>query len=323
MNHALLAPGIRFSLLGLTFLFCTVAHSQKLGGGALIPDTTGWPESTIEVWNGLPKGYKLPRKVDLSPWFPPAGNQGRQYACVPFALCYGVMSYRRNLWDDRTYDHTDPIDSANTFSPAFMYNLMIGKDRRRTEAPADSVCKNGTNIDQVLEFAMITGSCTMKDMPFDTTLISCCTRPSFANDMRAIPNHIPPATILDSYNPEQWRYHLSQGQPILTTIVADVALVQGGQAAGGHEPFTWNWSNRGRDLFGHAVVCTGYVDDSTFTFINSWGQKWGRHGYFNATLERLKWKCSSAYVLSNDSTATWERTPGTSAEQGHFRMRPP
>lgn len=65
-----------------------VAQKSHPGPGMELPDTTGLPSVTVEQWNGLPKGANLPHKVDLSPWFPPAGDQGRQRSCVPWALCY-------------------------------------------------------------------------------------------------------------------------------------------------------------------------------------------------------------------------------------------
>lgn len=313
MKHRFFAPQVHRAVTCLIILSLTAVRAQMPITGALLPDTTGLPKVTVEHWTGIPKGYKLPKSVDLSSWFPPAGNQGRQYSCVPWALCYGVMSYRQNLWEDRQYGHEDPVDSARTFSPAYLYNLIIGMDRRINDPRADSVCENGTDLDQVLTYAMIGGSCTLKDMPYDTTLNSCCRRPHFSNTLNAIRHRIPPATLLQAYDPDQWRYHLAMKQPILTGIVVDQKFLDDGNAAGGKEPFVYELWPDGGDAFGHAMVCIGYNEDSTFTFLNSWGSDWGLRGHCKVTMDVLEQKCYAGYVLSNDSSTIWERTPGRPA----------
>lgn len=296
-------------------LFPIALCAQVASGGMELPDTLKLPETTYEIWNGLPHGYDLPAKVDLSKWLPPAGNQGRQWSCVPWALCYGAMTYRWNLRDGRTYSWNDPVDSAHTFSPAYLYNIIAGEDRMIDAPPVDSVCKSPMYTDNVLDFAMFGGCCTLKDMNYDSSLSSCCTKPGYRTMLKAFPNHTPPALMLNKYDPEQWRYHLSLGQPIITSINVDTVFRDGGFATGGDRMFTWSFEPQGRLLFGHAVICTGYEDDSTFIFMNSWGQHWGYHGYFKATLERLEYFCSGAYVLPNDTAATWTKVAGTPADK--------
>jgi hypothetical protein len=275
----------------------------------LLPDTAELPHITVEHWKGLPAGYVLPRQVDLSSWFPPAGDQGRQSSCVAWALSYGAMSYRKNRWDDRSYAPGTPVDSANTFSPAYLYNLITSFGRSPTEAPSEQACLNGTDAETMLRLAMISGSCPLSVMPYDTTLASCCKDPTAEVMMTALGNQIPPALILGNYAPEQWRYHLAEGRPIIVTIAADGDLVSGGDSAAGSAWYTWSWPPLDLEAFGHAVVCTGYSDDSTFTFLNSWGLGWGMRGYFKATLERLQQKCAGAFVIPTDSLHGWTAQP--------------
>lgn len=117
--------------------------AQTKGGGMLLPDTVDLPRINVEHWQGLPAGPVLSRHVDLSRWFPPAGDQGRQSSCVAWALSYGAMSYRRNRWDDRIYAPHTPVDSANTSSPAYLHNLITSFDRSPTEALSEQACLNG------------------------------------------------------------------------------------------------------------------------------------------------------------------------------------
>src|SRR5262249_13436738 len=71
----------------LVTLPVTTSYGQeevRLAGGA--PPTM---EDVIEIpseWDfKLPKGIDLPDSVDLSPWFPPAGDQFKQASCSGWA----------------------------------------------------------------------------------------------------------------------------------------------------------------------------------------------------------------------------------------------
>lgn len=304
-------------VLALCFGGAGKGYGQSRTGGMLLPDTLNKPMITLEKWDGLPKGYKLPARVDLSQWFPPAGDQGGQEACVTWAMCYGLMSYRNNRWDGRTYKPRDTVDSANTFSPSYLYNTVKGFSMRLGQRDS-SLCDDGTDIERMFDFCSLGGSCSLKEMPYDTAFGSCTARPRIEAIIHAIPNHTPPAIMLDAtFNADQWRYHLAHGRPIVAGIVVDQVFLDSGYAAAGVRDYIWGWEPRGPDLFGHAMVCTGYEDDSTFTFLNSWGQQWGHQGYVKATLMRLTWRCYAGYVLSNDSTATWASKPGRPADGDH------
>lgn len=281
-----------------------------------VPDTAQLPTMAVEVWDGSVKRGSLPDKVDLSDWFPPAGNQGRQYSCVSWALCYGIMSYRHNRHAGRTYPRVGLPDSAHTYSPAYLYNFSVGTDRLIKAPPDPKACLGGTNMANMVMYTMLGGACLLKDMPYDTTLVSCCDRPDYKLIMKALfGTHMPAAVEVGHYAPDQWRYHLANGRPILMGIVADTVLRDGGRAAAGSRPFTWTFHDS-RNLFGHAVVCVGYDNaDSTFLFMNSWGQKWGHHGLFKADLEVLYWKCSGGYVFPNEMLAKMPANPGRPADE--------
>lgn len=309
------------TLLALLLLQLGVrAQGASPGTGMHPPDPTQPPMMTVEPWTGLPKGYRLPERVDLSKWFPPAGDQGQQGSCVAWALCYGLMSYRQNRWNDITYEPGDPMDSTATFSPAYLYNFV----QQSYVIPGQiniSLCDDGTNIEWMMQMAMLTGACSMEDMPYDTALASCMQRVHYEVILKSIPAHIPPAIGLGNANFEQWRYHLAEGRPILIGFAPTTEFIQGGFAAQGKQPYTWKWYpiNHLAKGGGHAVVCTGYDrTDSTFSFMNSWGQHWGYRGHFKATEERLEQACGFAYILANDSTADWPTAPGEPADDDHL-----
>lgn len=289
---------VAFVVLGLLSI-SSKAQSlvHVVSTGALVPAPGSYPKLSVEARFELPSGYELPPSVDLSPYFPPAGDQGRQYACTAWALCYGLLSYRKNKQAGRTYGKTGQADTAHTFSPAFMFNLMKLDD--------GTSCYDGLDFEEVAAMSSVAGCCSLGQMPYDTAYDACSKAPSLQAYFKSIPNHAPEAVLLDSYNIEQWKYHLAQGQPIIALIVIDSSFVYGGYATKGEKEFTWRFRDWRNGYGGHAAVCTGYDGDSTFTFLNSFGQQWGLHGYFKATYNVLEWKCYGGYVMSNDSMVAW------------------
>lgn len=287
-----------FALLGhLSGSIQAQSSVHAVSTGALVPAPGSLPRLSVEPRLEMPAGYVLPSSVDLSPYFPPAGDQGRQYACTAWALCYGLLSYRKNMLAGRSYGKTGPADTAHTFSPAFMFNLM--------KTGTGTNCYDGLDFEDVASMSSIAGCCSLGQMPYDTSYDACTKAPTLETYFKSIPNHAPEAVLLDSYNIEQWKYHLAQGQPIIALIVIDSTFVYGGYATHGEKEFIWRFHKWKNGYGGHAVVCTGYDGDSTFTFLNSFGQQWGSHGYFKATYNVLEWKCYGGYVMSNDSVVDW------------------
>ena len=278
--------------------------SAQRNFGAQIPGSNSITGMTIETNFKLPKGYTLRDTVDLAKYFPPAGDQHRQYSCTGWAYGYGLMSYRRNLGDGRTYPRTGDPDPSVTYSPAYLFNLMKSFDR--------SACTTGVSFEQLAEVAMIAGCCTWAELPYDTAITACTTLPPKVM-LEAIPHHTPAMVSLDM-DKEQWKYHLSEGRPILTLIVIDSVFIDDGYATQGQQDFVWRWDPDHVNEGGHAVVCTGYVNDSIFTFINSFGQQWGNQGHFKAEWRMLANQCYGRYVMPNDTTSIWPAHPGLTSD---------
>lgn len=310
---------IRSLCIGLLVMGCLDAPAQhRVGTGATIPLPGSAVRSTVETGFRSPEGRAdLPKSVDLSPWFPPAGNQGRQPSCTAWAFSYALMSYRLNRLAGRTYEPTDPVDSAHTFSPAFWFNTYrrMFRDTVPRGTPRDRInmdslihCNRTIDLEKLTEFASIGGCCTLKELPYDTALESCKILVEFKTSLNAIKHHTPPVIAIDKYNVEQWKYHLSLGQPILAEISVDSFFVDSGFATNGEREYVWRWQLPRKDIDGgHAMICVGYDGDSTFTFLNSWGRHFGLHGYVKATWMNLSQKCYSAYVMSNDTSSGWPK----------------
>lgn len=313
--------------VGVLVIGCIDAPAQhNVGTGATIPLPGSAVRSTVETGFKLPEKHgELPKSVDLSPWFPPAGYQGRQPSCTAWAFSYALMSYRMNRLAGRTYKPTDRVDPAHTFSPAFWFNTYrrMFRDTVPRGTPRDLInmdslihCDRTIDLEKLTEFASIGGCCTLKELPYDTALESCKILIDFKTSLNALHNHTPPVIAIDKYNVEQWKYHLSLGQPILAEISVDSFFVDSGFATHGDREYVWRWQLPRKDLDGgHAMVCVGYDGDSTFTFLNSWGRNFGLHGYVKATWMNLSQKCYSAYVMSNDTTSGWPKEIGAAWEE--------
>ena len=80
--------------------------------GALLPTRATLKRIPTETWTGLPKGYELPKHVDLRSKLPPPGDQGRQNSCIAWALAYGIGTYH-----DALQEGSAPVDASGRMDP--------------------------------------------------------------------------------------------------------------------------------------------------------------------------------------------------------------
>ena len=260
-----------------------------------MPEPGSVPAFPVETDFQIPPGYQAPKNVDLSKWFTPPGNQGRQASCTTWAFCYAAMGYFWNRADERTYIPRDTADPTTTYSPAFLFNLL--KQR------SNGSCDDAESMEEVVRLASTHGICTWEQMPYDTALASCTTEVPIAAMRTARTSLRPQLVELEKTDILQWKYHLDMGHPIIAVIVPDSVFWYRGYATNGDSMLNWRSGNNGPLGHAHAVVCTGYCGDSLFTFINSYGTQWGGHGYFTATWKMLHDRCVDAHALVNDTIA--------------------
>ena len=239
----------------------------------------------------MPKAYRLPATADLSPWFPPAGDQYEQASCSGWALGYGLSTYQWNKLHDQRSDTAYLGDPANVFSPAFVYDLVA------LEENIDS-CTKGVQLPDAVRLVCNTGCATWMQFPFDTTTYHC---------LRAVPDSVMIAArrhrmshpvSLDNRDYTQWRYHLSKGRPIIFFVTIGPFFEQG-FLTDGDKPFVWDEpfpDSFGPPREGHIMVCTGY-DEGHLIALNSWGEHWGERGYVRIPDSTMYWACSDAYIL--------------------------
>lgn len=270
--------------------------AQTENSGDIIPQPGSVPAFSLEAEFDLPPHYTLSDSVDLSPWFPPPGNQRRQASCTTWALCYGAMGYALNRSLGRTYTPLDTADPATTYSPAFLFNLLKQRD--------DEACTTNASFENVVKLAQGEGCCRWSEMPYDTAWNGCLEAVPLRAMQEAGQFHLPELIDIDPTNKLQWQYHLDQGRPIITEITIDSLFFQGGYATHGDSMLHWRYIGPVSYWGGHAVVCTGYENDSTFSFINSYGTRWGCDGYFTASWDMIFRRCYGAHVLMPDTSNT-------------------
>lgn len=238
----------------------------------------------------LPKAAQLEDRVDLSEWFPPAGDQYAQASCGGWAVGYGLATYQWNRLRNRRPDTTYMADPANVFSPTFLYTLTISSEKI-------SSCKTGIQLPDAIRLVCDTGCATMLQFPLDTSRHNCIRPIPDSAFVGAYRHRMAYPVSLDNFNSDQWKYHLGKGEPVVFfSSISEPLFITGYLNPG--KPFIWqeafpsNWAGR----VGHIMVCTGYKDN-VFHVLNSWGENWADHGYLEIPDSVLTWACSDAYVL--------------------------
>ena len=278
-------------------LLCSVVHGvaqeKARGEGGAPPTEEGVIGIPVEGFT-MPPGLKLPSRVDLSPWFPPAGDQREQASCSGWALGYALSTYYLNRKEGRTADTTFLADPGKVFSPSFVYNLTA----RKAQLPD---CAEGVELAEAIQLLCDTGCCFWQQFPYDTALTECLkdVPDTLISDAYSYRMSSPVALGVRLENYDQWRYHLSLFEPIVFLASVGPYFDQG-DLTGGKAPFVWaepypgmNWDGR----VGHIMVCTGYEDPHTFRVLNSWGPHWGDRGYVLIPDTVMDWACSEAYVM--------------------------
>lgn len=250
----------------------------------------------------------LPGKVDLSPWFPPPGNQHEQFSCAAWAWAYGVQSYCSNRRNNRFGRRSGTPNPDQTYSPSYIFNLF-------KQVGDTTPCNTGIDIDRFIDFCGYAGICSMSEVPYDTSLTGCQVRiPPTAMSMGmslAAQGQVPGPTWLSQHDLTQWKAHLAAGEPLMVLFIVDrVSFCNAGfEAARQQRPFTWDLTTfNGVNSGGHAMVCAGYDDsDSTLLVMNSFGQAWGTMGYVKIPYVNVRKKSYGAYAFPIDPPGKMRR----------------
>ncbi|MEZ4738512.1 MAG: C1 family peptidase [Flavobacteriales bacterium] len=220
----------------------------------------------------------------------------RQASCTAWALGYGLMTYRMNRVSGRQYGPKDTLDPKHAFSPAYLYNLLRMVDGQD--------CLYGADLDKLFALVMFSGCCDLETMPYDTALGSCKTMLPTTVMREATANQVPPAISMAPFNATQWKYHLSEGRPIVAYMAMCDSVVHRGFNRTDTSAYIWDDLLHTGGCFGHTVLCTGYTAEGNFIFRNSFGKDWGKNGDFQMTHTVAEYKISTGYILTSDTAHT-------------------
>lgn len=232
----------------------------------------------------------LPKKVDLSQYFPPARHQGDQGSCVGFAVSYGLRSFYENR--QRVLAGAPPLN----FSPSFVYNSVISK-------PND--CRSGATVSSGLRFLKENGTVPYEQYPY-------------APDACEEPSHTPLFDLAEEYRISEWRRvstssadqlkgRLYYGDPIVIGMTMTSSMNQLED-----DDIYDVVVDESKPFQGHAVVLAGYDEErQAFKFFNSWGEEWASDGFGWISYEALMNNIDSAFVIEVPETAipVAEETP--------------
>lgn len=300
----------RARLFALTaVLFASQVRAQQPVFGLQLPNDTTYLQTMIEYGFNIPKSKALPKQVDIRQHFAQSGNQGRFASCTAWAIGYGIMTYQDNKARGIEPDQSKKPAPEDVYSPGFLFTMV-----KNYAAPdkTEDACMTGVAIPATFTVASRWGNVPASVYGYQGALKGCRDSPSenvmdsalFRKLRTPVKLHYPCVNCPDyhngPFNPLQWQYHLSRGEPLLVGLYIDDTFSERGFSAyeAGSKHFVWD---RAEDIEGggHALVCCGYnTVDSTFLFYNSFGPKWGNNGYCWINYRTLYRQTLEAYVFN-------------------------
>ncbi|MFK7113959.1 C1 family peptidase [Flavobacterium oreochromis] len=206
----------------------------------------------------LPSSFVLPAM--------PIGDQGTEGSCVSFGIGYAAHSITRYINNPiHNKDWKGAIRSA-----AFVYNQIKLSD-----------CASGSMPDDAMNLLQSKGECSQQQMPYVEG--SCYTQPNFKQFQYASERKISGWKNITATNVDDLKYYLSKNYPIPACFNYNASF-----QAISQNNFVWD-KVYGKRTGGHCVCIVGY-DDLTkqFKVQNSWGNTWGKSGYFYVTYDAIK-----------------------------------
>jgi hypothetical protein len=258
-----------------------------------------------EEWTGL-HGEQLPAQVDLRPFLPPPGDQGKQSSCIAFALAYGMKSMQETR-ETAARAGTNARVPVKVMSPAFVYNLT-----RAINYSTDTDC-SGSYFTHTFSVLYEYGCCPWEEMPYDTARLACISTVNETAKKSALQHRISMPFRVEPKNRDQLRHHLALGDPVAFSMQIDTAFKYGGKRAGQQGlPFPCPSPATEGPHGLHAMLLVGYSDaDSTYLAMNSWGTSWGEGGFFRITYTEFATRAMEAFVAPDDWDGKSFTAPGT------------
>ncbi|MBN2663568.1 MAG: C1 family peptidase [Bacteroidales bacterium] len=257
---------ILFLSFSLVFQSCDWGTTQNN-----IDQAMGWfgdTENTSNIEDDVTFGTtfssgNLPDEVDLTPYFPPIGDQGQYGTCVAWAVGYNHKSFLQAKLGDYTYYTSD----NQMYSPKDLFWAISSSDK-------GSDC-NGTSFEAAYDVLLNRGIAHLSVVPY-TDLGDCSSSPQSS-------------WTTDAANNKIYSYReIGLDVDVIKTYLADGKAVVFG-AKLGDEFFDYSSGVLDYQSYGysgdhayHAMILSGYDDNmganGAFRVVNSWGSNWGDNG---------------------------------------------
>jgi Papain family cysteine protease len=214
-----------------------------------------------------PPPKKLPKHVDLRASWWDIGDQEKTGSCVGWASTDGLARYH--------FIHAGKLARGAHLSTRCTWMLSKETDEF-TKRPESVIEKAGTSLKASLKVLRDLGCVPEELVPFhiQTTLYMGETKDFYAAmGTRRI------ATYYNLFkNLTHWRQWLATQGPILVGVKLDQTFKNATKTHGKLDAF-----KSPRKFEGHAALVVGYTADKRFIVRNSWGTKWGDHGFAYAS----------------------------------------
>lgn len=236
-------------------------------GALFVPEATYRSYPMVQRYRG-----NLPPRVDLSPRFPPVGDQGKLGTCVSWAVGYAARSY---VYSSET---GAPFSDTTLISPTALHALSHVRLRREAKIRD---CQ-GNLIPLALDMMQKHGAMTLAALPYSDSAASCNAPPS--------PSQFDPRFRIRGFKVlrrlDDAKSQLHRGHPVIFSMRVPKHFMKLRRG----EVFDYQPRRDAKLLGGHAMTITGYDDlrkfgsngvekIGAFKIINSWGSDWSDHGY--------------------------------------------
>lgn len=211
----------------------------------------------------------LPHSCDLRKLMSPVEDQGSLGSCVAHSVT-GVLEF---LELGCLTHHRDDCDQAYGKTFQDISRLFIYWNARTLDG--DNQKDNGTQIRTAIKAVRTFGACQENVWPYiEKRVFQVPTSDAFADGVQ---HKVVKAFRIDNSDINEMKMCLVNGFPFAFGVSIYTSFMSQSTADAAVIPMP-KWDER--MLGGHAMCCVGYDDGKgAFLVRNSWGEKWGDHGY--------------------------------------------
>lgn len=265
-------------------LWAVSLQAQTSTGGLLTSDERYERIPLLPTYSGA-KYTEIPVRVSLKKYCPVPGDQGKNSACVGWAVGYGALTIQRAIQRQET-DQALITQQAN--SAAFLYN-QVRKNQQD--------CAEGAYLEDGLVLVKERGDCL--EQSFNYERYDCTVQPEAKHRAEATRYRIQDFAAVFELN-EDPKSKIGKTCKILATqtpLIVGIGVTKTFfEVLPGAD--TWNPESSEPISGYHAMVVVGYNSvDKYVELLNSFGTSWGKNGFIRLSFEDYERLCRYAYVM--------------------------